>query len=66
MPLTVSPRKDLFHTRSRRVYARRKVRYDDVFGPTALTFVVMAAMCLVALNHVLLRFGPMITGDTEF
>lgn len=55
----------VFHARSRRVYARRKIRYDDVMGPTALTFVVVFALCAVALNHILLRFGPMLTGDGD-
>lgn len=55
-----------FKARARRVYARRKVRYDDVSGPTWLTIVVLAALLLTAINQITLRYGAMLLGSEDF
>jgi SPX domain protein involved in polyphosphate accumulation/uncharacterized membrane protein YidH (DUF202 family) len=46
-----------FHARSRRVYARVKIRYDDEKGPAALTVATVAGLFAVAAIHVSERFG---------
>lgn len=46
-----------FHARSRRVYARVKIRFDDEVGPSVLTGAVILGMAVVAFAHVTERFG---------
>lgn len=55
-----------FKSRSRRVYARRKIRYDDRRGPVALTFVILAVILITVMMHVMVRYGPMLTGSDTF
>ncbi|KAG5506560.1 hypothetical protein JIQ42_06812 [Leishmania sp. Namibia] len=55
-----------FKARSRRVYARRKIRYDDVVGPTLLTFFLAVSFIGVVLTHIARRYGPMLTGSDSF
>ncbi|AYU76464.1 catalytic subunit of the vacuolar transporter chaperone 4, putative [Leishmania donovani] len=55
-----------FKARSRRVYARRKIRYDDVVGPTWLTFFVTASFVAITMTHIARRYGPMLTGSDSF
>eukprot|EP00331_Platyophrya_macrostoma_P005047 CAMPEP_0176421702 /NCGR_PEP_ID=MMETSP0127-20121128/9327_1 /TAXON_ID=938130 /ORGANISM="Platyophrya macrostoma, Strain WH" /LENGTH=771 /DNA_ID=CAMNT_0017802475 /DNA_START=67 /DNA_END=2382 /DNA_ORIENTATION=- len=55
-----------FKARSRRVYARRKIRFDDVKGPSFLTFLMFGAVLIAALNRITLRYGPMLSGDESF
>ncbi|KAG5510526.1 hypothetical protein JKF63_06823 [Porcisia hertigi] len=55
-----------FKARSRRVYARRKIRYDDVVGPTWLTFFVAVGFLVTAMMHIARRYGPMLTGSDSF
>eukprot|EP00658_Telonema_sp_P-2_P049611 TRINITY_DN37751_c0_g1_i1.p1 TRINITY_DN37751_c0_g1~~TRINITY_DN37751_c0_g1_i1.p1 ORF type:complete len:238 (-),score=39.75 TRINITY_DN37751_c0_g1_i1:308-1021(-) len=49
--------------RSKRVYARRKIRFDDVRGPSILTFGLVSTIVLIALNRILLRYGPSLSGS---
>jgi uncharacterized membrane protein YidH (DUF202 family) len=56
----------VFRARSRRVYARRKIPYDDVIGPSTLTIIMIGGILLTALNRILLRFGPMLTRSDDF
>lgn len=55
-----------FKARARRVYARRKMRYDDVVGPTVLTFLLTLFFVVLAALHVTRRYGPMLTGSDAF
>lgn len=55
-----------FKARSRRVYARRKIRYDDVVGPTWLTFFVAVSFVVITMTHIARRYGPMLTGSNSF
>ncbi|AIN95937.1 vacuolar transporter chaperone 4 catalytic subunit, putative [Leishmania panamensis] len=55
-----------FKARSRRVYARRKIRYDDVVSPTLLTFFLAVSFVVIAMTHVARRYGPMLTGSDSF
>ncbi len=56
----------VFRARTMRVYARRKIRYDDVNGPTWLTMLVAASLLATVANRVALRFGPMLSGSDAF
>ena len=56
----------VLHARSRRIYARRKIRYDDVGGPTWLTIVLAVALVFLGMDRLWLRFGPMLTRDQNF
>ncbi|KEG12932.1 polyphosphate synthetase Protein [Trypanosoma grayi] len=56
----------VFKARARRVYARKKIRYDDKGGPTALTLILVAVICITALTHVMVRYGPMLTASEAF
>eukprot|EP00758_Cryptobia_borreli_P003547 Tbor_TRINITY_DN3821_c0_g1::TRINITY_DN3821_c0_g1_i1::g.5703::m.5703 len=49
--------------RSRRVYARQKIRYDDTLGPTVLTFVLILSLFLIGFNMITARFAPMLSGS---
>nr|AHF82021.1 vacuolar transporter chaperone 4 [Trypanosoma cruzi] len=55
-----------FKARSRRVYARKKIRFDDSWGPTVLTVFLAFGICVIAMMHILGRYGPMLTGDDNF
>ncbi|KAK7196991.1 catalytic subunit of the vacuolar transporter chaperone 4 [Novymonas esmeraldas] len=55
-----------FKARSRRVYARRKIRYDDVIGPTWLTFFLTVSFIVIVMTHIARRYGPMLTGSDSF
>ncbi|KPI86289.1 hypothetical protein ABL78_4636 [Leptomonas seymouri] len=55
-----------FKARARRVYARRKIRYDDVVGPTWLAFFVMLSFVAIVMTHIARRYGPMLTGSDSF
>jgi uncharacterized membrane protein YidH (DUF202 family) len=55
-----------FKARSRRVYARRKIRFDDVTGPSILTFIMVGAILLAAANRVGVRYGPMLSHNELF
>lgn len=55
-----------FKARARRVYARRKIRYDDVVGPTWLTFFLMVSFVVIVMTHIARRYGPMLTGSDAF
>ena len=55
-----------FHARARRVFARRKIRYDDVSGPSFLTVLLAVAILTMALHWAMLRYGPMLSGSDEF
>lgn len=55
-----------FKARARRVYARRKIRYDDVNGPSFLTALMVASIVLAAANRISLRYGPMLTSNEQF
>jgi SPX domain protein involved in polyphosphate accumulation len=55
-----------FKARARRVYARRKIRYDDVVGPTWLTFFLMVSFVVIVMTHIARRYGPMLTGSDSF
>lgn len=55
-----------FKARARRVYARRKIRYDDVSGPSFLTVLIIASFLVVAVNRILLRYGPMISENEAY
>lgn len=55
-----------FKARARRVYARRKIRYDDVVGPTWLTFFLVIFFIVTSAVHVTRRYGPMLTGSDSF
>ncbi|KAG8345836.1 VTC domain [Trypanosoma vivax] len=56
----------VFKARSRRVYARRKIRFDDVCGPTTLTVIIIVMMCVTVMMHVIVRYGPMLTRSDKF
>ena len=55
-----------FRTRTMRVYARRKIRYDDVNGPTCLTVLLAVSLLATAANRIALRYGPMLSGSDSF
>ncbi|KAH9586293.1 protein of unknown function DUF202 [Trypanosoma melophagium] len=55
-----------FKARARRVYARKKIRYDDKNGPIALTFILIGGLCMTAMTHIMVRYGPMLTGNDDF
>ncbi|KPA77496.1 putative mitochondrial catalytic subunit of the vacuolar transporter chaperone 4 [Leptomonas pyrrhocoris] len=55
-----------FMARARRVYARRKIRFDDVVGPTWLTFSITLSFVLIVMTHIARRYGPMLTGSDSF
>jgi hypothetical protein len=55
-----------FRARTLRVYARKKIRYDDVNGPTFLTIFLACSLLATVANRVALRYGPMITGSDNF
>ena len=46
-----------YHARSRRVYARVKIRFDDEWGPMGLTFATIFGLTIIAAMHVFERFG---------
>lgn len=54
-----------FKARARRVYARRKIRYDDTLGPTMLTFCLILTLAILLATHIAHRYGPMLTGSDE-
>ncbi|EPY22964.1 vacuolar transporter chaperone (Vtc4) [Strigomonas culicis] len=55
-----------FKARARRVYARRKIRYDDVVAPTWLTFLLAFGFVMVTSVHIAKRYGPMLTDSNSF
>ncbi|RNF03511.1 polyphosphate synthetase Protein [Trypanosoma rangeli] len=55
-----------FKARARRVYARKKIRYDDKMGPSVLTVVLAFGICVTAMTHIMVRYGPMLTGNDDF
>ncbi|KAL7700658.1 catalytic subunit of the vacuolar transporter chaperone 4 [Lotmaria passim] len=55
-----------FKARARRVYARRKIRYDDVVGPTWLSFILALSFVVIVMTHIARRYGPMLTGSDSF
>ncbi|CAD2220530.1 vacuolar transporter chaperone (Vtc4) [Angomonas deanei] len=55
-----------YKARAKRVYARRKLRYDDVVAPTCLTFLLCLAFIMMVSLHVARRYGPMLTDRDDF
>nr|CCC95787.1 unnamed protein product [Trypanosoma congolense IL3000] len=55
-----------FKSRARRVYARRKIRYDDQGGPIILTLVITSIIVAAVMVRVIVRYGPMLTGSDSF
>jgi len=55
----------VFRSRTLRVYARRKIRYDDVRGPTAFTILTIIVFAICLINMVLRRYSPMLFGNDD-
>lgn len=55
-----------FKARALRVYARRKIRFDDVTGPSTLTFIMIASIVIAAINRIGIRYGPMLSHNEMF
>lgn len=55
-----------FRARCRRVYARRKIRFDHPSGPTWLTSAMIFTFLVLGFFHVCTRYGPMITRSDDF
>eukprot|EP00796_Vickermania_ingenoplastis_P000635 gene635-352_t len=55
-----------FRARCRRVYARRKIRFDHPAGPTWLTCAIMFSLLVLGCSHIANRYGPMITHSDDF
>lgn len=55
-----------FRARCRRVYARRKIRFDHPSGPVGLTGALMVAFLALGGMHVINRYAPMLTQSDSF
>eukprot|EP00742_Colponemidia_sp_Colp-10_P019120 GILJ01022155.1.p1 GENE.GILJ01022155.1~~GILJ01022155.1.p1 ORF type:complete len:518 (-),score=56.97 GILJ01022155.1:81-1535(-) len=56
----------VFRARAARVYGRKKIRYDDPMGPIMLTCVIIFTFAAIATNMVIIRYGPMLSGNDDF
>jgi SPX domain protein involved in polyphosphate accumulation len=56
----------VLNARSLRVYARQKVRFDDVVGPALLTAIMVAGLVVVFFEKVTHRFGPLLSHSSDF
>lgn len=55
-----------FRARCRRVYARRKVRFDHPSGPTGLTRALVFTFLALGSTYVINRYAPMLTQSDAF